>query len=402
VRRADERARRAVRTVRCPGGVSSGASFGRSLRALFLLAAALVAAPRSPAADAGPVDAIPRYEHIFLIIEENKSYTEIIGEQSIAPNINRLSKEYGTATRFYAEVHPSEANYVAMLGGDTFGIHDDDAYYCKPNSSDPFCPASGRADYVDHTVAGRSLVDQLEEHGLTWKAYMESIPAPGSGVARWPTEDKPVPGVPAELYAVKHNGFMTFKRVQDDPRRAEKVVGFDALERDLASGDLPNYAHIVPNQCNEMHGRDNGPSTPEDCRKSNVEGLIRRGDKVLGELVEKIMHSSAWSKSSNSAIVITFDENGKAERTSGPQGCCGYDPKSAANFGGGRIPTIVITNHGVRGVSDPTPYNHYSLLRTTESAFGIDEHLRNADRTSAGVVAMAPLFAVSRAPTASR
>jgi phosphatidylinositol-3-phosphatase len=346
--------------------------------------------------------AIPRYEHIFLIIEENKSYTEIVGDQSIAPNINRLAKQYGLATQFYAEVHPSEANYVAMLGGDTFGIHDDDAYYCTPKSSDPFCPASGRTDYVNHTVAERSLVDQLEEHGFTWKAYMESIPAPGSGAARWPTTDKPVPGVPPEAYAVKHNGFMTFKRVQDDPKRAAKIVGFDVLDRDLATGDLPNYAHIVPNQCNEMHGREESPSTPEDCRKSNVEGLIRRGDKIVGELVDKIMHSRVWSAPTNAAIVITFDENGKAERGGGPQGCCGYDPKSAANFGGGRIPTIVITNHGVGGVTDATPYNHYSLLRTTEMAFGIDEHLRNAGNTAAGVVDMAPLFAIRPAASAAQ
>jgi phospholipase C len=294
-----------------------------------------------------------------------------------------------------------------MLGGDTFGIHDDDAYYCKPKLNDPFCPASGRPDYVDHTVSERSLVDQLEEHQLTWKAYMESIPAPGSGAARWPTSDKPVPGIPAEVYAVKHNGFMTFKHVQADPRRADKIVGFDVLERDLASGDLPNYAHIVPNQCNEMHGRDDSPATPEDCRKSNVEGLIRRGDKIVGELVDKIMHSRVWSSPSNTAIVITFDENGKAERNAGPQGCCGYDPKSAANFGGGRIPTVVITNHGVRGVTDATPYNHYSLLRTTETAFGIEEHLHHAGNAAAGVVDMAALFAVTqplagRAPSASR
>ena len=96
------------------------------------------------------------------------------------------------------------------------------------------------------------------------------------------------------------------------------------------------------------------------------------------------MHSRVWSAPTNSAIVITFDENGKAERNAGPQGCCGYDPKSAANFGGGRIPTIVITNHGVRGVTDATPYNHYSLLRTTETAFGIEEHLRHAANTAAG------------------
>jgi len=342
----------------------------------------------------GQPAAIPRYEHIFLIIDENKSYSEIIGEHSIAPNINRLAAQYGQATQFYAEVHPSEGNYVAMLGGDTFGIHDDDAYYCKPQLHDKFCPKSGSANYADHTVTTASLVDQLESHGLTWKAYMESIPTAGSDAARWPTKDKPVEGVPTEAYAVKHNGFMTFKRVQDDPHRADKVVGFDVLQHDLASGKLPNYAHIVPNQCNDMHGRDKGTDVPEDCNKSNAGALIRRGDEVVGKLVEEIMHSAVWTAAGNVAIVITFDENGKAERNNSAQGCCGYDPQSPANFGGGRIPTIVITNHGVRGVKDATPYNHYSLLRTTETAFGIEEHLANAGNSQAGVIDMTPLFKV--------
>jgi hypothetical protein len=344
-----------------------------------------------------PQPAIPHYAHIFLIIEENKSYSEIIGDQSIAPNINRLAKEYGLATQFYAEVHPSEGNYVAMLGGDTFGIHDDDAYYCKPRLKDPWCGESNRPDYVDHSVTAPSLVDQLEAHGLTWKAYMESIPGPGSAAVRWPTLDQPVEGVAAEVYAVKHNGFMSFRHVQNDPRRSEKVVGFDVLERDLASGKMPSYAHIVPNQCNDMHGRDTGPYVPEDCRKSDSQGLIKRGDKLVGELVDKIMRSAVWKEAGNTAIVITFDENGKAERKAGPQGCCGFDPRSSANFGGGRIPTVVITNHGVRGVTDATPYNHYSLLRTTETAFGIEQHLANAANRDAGVVEMSPLFAVPAA-----
>jgi len=67
--------------------------------------------------------AIPKYDHIFVIIEENKSYDQIIGNPS-APIINQLAKTYNLASNFYAEVHPSEANYIAMLGGDTFGIHD--------------------------------------------------------------------------------------------------------------------------------------------------------------------------------------------------------------------------------------------------------------------------------------
>src|ERR1700723_914160 len=144
-----------------------------------------------------------------------------------------------------------------------------------------------------------------------------------------------------------------------------------------------------------MHGRGHTPAPPEDCRSSNVEGLIRRGDKIVGELVDKIMHSRIWSLPANSAIVITVDENGKAERSTGAQGCCGHDPGSAANFGGGRIPTIVITNHGPRKVVDATPYNHYSLLRTTEAAFGISEYLRHANEQRQGVVTMTALFAAA-------
>jgi hypothetical protein len=337
---------------------------------------------------------MPRYSHIFVIVEENKGYAQILGPSSLAPNIQRLAHSYGLASEFYAEVHPSEANYIAMLGGDTFGIHDDDAFYCKPGMRDAWCPKSGRADYVDHTVRAASLMDQLQARHLSWKAYMEGIPEPGSLAVRWPSKQQPVAGVPPELYAVKHNGFMSFEAVQRDPRRAEHIVGFDQLYRDLASGQMPNYAHIVPNQCNDMHGRDSGPDVPPDCRKGNLKGLITRGDRVLGELVQRIMGSPVWAAAGNVAIVITFDENEKDERTTGDQGCCGYVPGSAANSGGGRIATVIVTNHGPRGIIDSRPYNHYSLLRTTEAAFGIDDYLGHAAEQQAGVYTMTPLFAV--------
>jgi len=350
-------------------------------------------APRA-AADAAAVP-MPRYSHIFVIVEENKGYAQIIGPAAVAPNMQRLARSYGLASEFYAEVHPSEGNYLAMLGGDTFGIHDDDAFYCKPGMHDRWCPKSARAGYVDHTVRAPSLMDQLQARHLSWKGYMESIPEPGSLVARWPNAQQPAAGLPQELYAVKHNGFMSFEKVQQDPQRAEHIVGFDQLYRDLASGQLPNYAHIVPNQCNDMHGRKDGPDVPPDCRGDNVAGLIARGDRVLGELVRRIMDSRVWNAEDNVAIVITFDENEKEERTGGDQGCCGYQPDSAANFGGGRIPTVIVTNHGPRGIVDPRPYNHYSLLRTTEAAFGIDHYLGHAADEQAGVYTMTPLFAVA-------
>jgi len=365
------------------------------LALLPALAAAGAAGEATPAS--GPrAAALPRYAHILVIVAENKSYDLIIGPHTAAPNLNRLAHQYGLASQFFAETHPSEGNYVAMLGGDTFGIHDDDAFYCKPGMHDHWCQKAAESGYVNHTLSAPSLMDQLQARGLTWKAYMESLPEPGSLAVRWPTAEAPAAGVPNQLYAAKHNGFMNFLRVQQDPARASKIVDFKVLDRDIDSGQLPNYAHIVPNQCDDMHGRDPGANVPTDCRKGDPRSLITRGDRVIGALVQRIMASRLWDAADNTAIVITFDENDKDERRGPDQGCCDNDPRSVANAGGGHIPTIVITNHGPHGVVDATPYNHYSLLRTTEAAFGVSEYVGHAADESGGVVVMVPLFAVSR------
>ena len=340
-------------------------------------------------------DRLPRYDHILVIIAENRGFQEIIGNAT-APKLNRLAATYGLATEFFAEAHPSEGNYVAMLGGDTFGIHDDDAWYCKSGVADRHCPSATTIQpYVDHTVTARSLVDQLAERHLSWKGYFENIPAPGAKAVFFPDEQSPAAEMPNFLYASKHNGFINFRTVQDDPALARKLVGFDALIDDLASDQLPSYAHIVPNQCNDMHGLGE-TNIPADCFYRNKHELIARGDEMIGDLVGKIQASPAWSGRGNSAIVVTWDEDGDegsdGSAPRGPQGCCGFDPKSSANFGGGHIPTLVITNHGPRHVTDNTPYNHYSLLRTTEEVFGIDEYLGHANDAAAGVRSMTRLF----------
>ncbi len=319
---------------------------------------------------------VPKYEHIFVIIEENKAYDQIIDSPN-APIINQLAKTYGLAANFYGVVHPSEGNYVAMLGGSTFGIHDDDAFYCQPGSSERFCSNSKQKDYANHTISDRSLLDQLEQKGLTWKGYFESIPTPGS-------KEVVSPNTLQALYAAKHNGFINFKKVQDDPNISKKIVGFDQFTADLKSGDVPNYSHIVLNQCHEMHGLPECFDTPN---------LIKTGDTWIGNIVNQITSSSLWNASGNNAIIITWDEDNNPPRKTSTQGCCGFDPNSHANFGGGHIPTVVITNHGPRGVVDNTPYNHYSLLRTTEDAFEIKEYLNEAGGADKGVKSMTPLFA---------
>ncbi|HEX3885851.1 MAG TPA: alkaline phosphatase family protein [Phenylobacterium sp.] len=359
------------------------------LRAAVAILAGLtgLVAASGPTLTAAAPKPLPRYAHVFVILEENKNYEQVLST-AFAPNIAGLAARYGDATQFWGEVHPSEANYVALLGGDTLGIHDDDAFYCKPgDQADPACGGAGRPGYTDHTSRERHIGDQLEAAGMTWKGYYEDLPEPGSLAVTAGTVATAKGPRRVALYASKHSGFLNFASVQHHPRRADLIVDFKQLDRDIAADALPNFALIVPNQCNEMHGL-GGEGVDPDCQSGATTGLIARGDRVVGELVKRLQATKAWRARENMAIVITFDEGAGGSRG----GCCGVTPNAASNYGGGHIPTVVITNHGPHGAKDATPYNHYSLLRTFEDVFGLKEHLRYAGDTADGVVPMTPLF----------
>jgi hypothetical protein len=348
---------------------------------------ALVAALLAGSAAAGTAPArdraVPHYDHIIVIVEENTGYRTVL-ERGWAPNLMRLAQQYGSATRMYAETHPSEGNYVALLGGDTFGIRDDDAWYCVPGSDRPYCHGTGAAGYPAHLIEGPNLATELRAKGLAWRAYLEDIPERGSlAIASLGTANA-APG----LYAAKHTGFTNFASVHRDADLARELVGFDVLDADLRAGSLPAFALVVPNQCNEMHGI-GARNAPADCAGGD-EALVRRGDAHAADLVAAIQSSPIWTApNATTAIVITWDEDGK-EFPDNPKSCCVVD---AHNPGGGHIPTIVIANHGPRGVTDATPYNHYSLLRTIEDALRLGGHVRHAG--DASVLPMTPLFAVS-------
>ena len=207
---------------------SASSSDLRRVAALALAAGALVFGGAARAADAA-VEGVPRYAHVFVILEENKDYEQIL-DPATAPRIAGLAARYGDASRFFAEVHPSEANYVALVGGDTFGIHDDDAYYCTAGSTRLLCDHANEPAYVDHTVRAPHLGAQLASAGLSWKGYYENLPEPGSTAvtASDPAFDNGTRKT--ALYASKHSGFMNFADVQSDPARAQRIVGFDQLK----------------------------------------------------------------------------------------------------------------------------------------------------------------------------
>ena len=291
---------------------------------------------------------VPRYDHVFLLIMENEGYNQVIGNQN-APIINALARSYGLATSYRGVADPSEPNYVAMLGGDFFGINSDDPYW-----------------FPGHTVSAANLMSQLEGVGKTWRGYFQSMPYPGYRGYCYPDKCNGIPDADTQ-YVSKHNGIVNFANLQTSTELA-KMFPFTQLAADLAAGTVPDFSYIVPNECHDMHG------APPWCVDSDNTGtvqqgwLIAQGDKFVGSVVNMITSSSIW-ETGNNAIVVTFDEG---------------------NIATSQVATIVIANHGVRGVTDNTSYDHYSLLASLQETFGLGCLVNSCSAT-----AMGPLFAIT-------
>jgi phosphatidylinositol-3-phosphatase len=240
--------------------------------------------------------------HVVVIVMENKEYKDIVGSPK-APYVNELLRSAALATASYGVTHPSLPNYLALTGGDTFGIHSD----CR-----------------ECHVKASNLVDQLERARISWKAYMEAMPAPcfrGDSGA----------------YVKNHNPFMYYDDIAADPSRCAKVVPFEQLRADYRTGHLPTFVWITPDLCHDTH----------DCS-------VAGGDRWLSGVVPALVRALG----PNGMLFLTWDEG------TSDKGCCRIAR-------GGRIATIVAGPTTRAGARSAVPYDHYSLLRTVEESLGL-------------------------------
>src|SRR5580704_4111155 len=215
------------------------------------------------------------FDHVFIIMMENTGYDTLIGNPN-APFINFAAATTGVASNYYGVAHPSQPNYVAATSGALNGVVDDN----------------------DITIDVPNIVDQLEARGKSWKAYMQSY-----SLCTTPLDHS----CGNQLYERKHNPFISYQDVQSNPARVANIVDFSQFATDLASGNVPDYTWISPDQCHDMHGR-GGTNIPNDpCDFSQIQALIAAGDSFLLNTVNAIMNSSAWT--GNSVIFITWDES---------------------------------------------------------------------------------------------
>jgi len=203
-----------------------------------------------------------QFGHVFVVTEENTDYSSVIGSSSM-PYLNGLAQQYGLATQYYANTHPSIGNYFMLATGQI--ITNDDNFSTVQNVP--------------------NIVRSLLAAGKTWKSYAEDIP------------NACYLGGDTGNYARKHNVFPLLSDVANDPVQACNNVPFTQFATDLANGTLPHFSNIVPNLCNDAH--DCGLSTADTWLKNNIDPLIK---------------SATFQQ--DGLLIIVFDEAG-SDNTNG-------------------------------------------------------------------------------------
>lgn len=277
---------------------------------------------------------LKNFQHVFVIMMENTSYTSLIGNPN-APWINSAAATYGLATNYYGVSHPSQPNYIAATSGSTNGVTSDN----------------------NTTLNVPNIVDQLEAHGKTWKAYMQSLSLCSGNLLASSCGN--------QLYERKHDPFISYQDVQSNPARTANIVDFSQFATDLANNAVPDFSWISPDQCNDMHGR--GGPTSDPCNFANVQQLIATGDAFLKATVGEIMNSRAWN--GNSVIFITWDESDFTG--TGPAGFGDTSGCCDANPGGGHVVMLTISQSDHSARTSNVAYNHYSMLATIEGGWNL-------------------------------
>jgi len=288
---------------------------------------------------------LPVYDHIVIVVEENKDYEEIIGNSN-SPYINNVLKKEGASfTQMYGEEHYSQGNYFWMFSGDnqTVGFTDQ----VPSEESNPNYP-----------FKTPNLGEQLINKGLSFKGYAESLPKIGF------TGDKASAG----LYARKHVPWISFANVPNGTTVAKSSnLRFADFPSDPSQYDtLPTVAFVIPNLDNDMH---NGPITES----------IPAGDRWLQKNIDSYYQ---WAKDHNSLLILTFDENddkraylGLTNPSVDPQSCVGKgrDREYCVDLQN-RIVTIFAGAHIKPGdYPEGKGITHVNILRTLEAMYGLSK-----------------------------
>lgn len=275
---------------------------------LALLAMVTVLSPMWIAAQT-----LPRPDHIVIVVEENHSFGEIIGE-SETPYINSLVEDGALLTQFFAFHHPSQPNYFVLFSGDRQGVKKDECLEQHPLKT------------------ARSLGGQLVRNGLSFKGYAEGLPKVGFVQCR------------SGKYVRKHAPWISFA---DVPSLVS--LAFSEFPTDFEK--LPTVAMVIPDLDNDMH--DGLPGTRR-----------KKGDNWLRENLNSYVK---WAKTHNSLLIVTWDEDSDIRCSLPIHKKSDCDTKPPRN----RIATIFVGEMVKPGSTSDKQYTHVDLLRTLLEMYGL-------------------------------
>ena len=212
-------------------------------------------APR-PTPSPTPTGTVPHFGHVALVVEENSSYSEVIGSSEM-PYLNSLATQYGLATQYFANTHPSIGNYFMLTTGQI--VTNDDSF-------------TGRVD-VDN------IVRELLASGKSWKSYAESRYDP-------------------VLYAKRHDPLSYFSDVVDSTTQTQNLTLLSQFSSDLATNALPNFSFVVPNLLNDGHS-----------------GPLQLADGWLQDNIAPLIANPTFQQ--DGLLIIVFDEAATTDATHG-------------------------------------------------------------------------------------
>ena len=259
-----------------------------------------------------PTSSVPGYSHVFTIMMENTDYNEVVNNPTDTPYLHTLMSEGATMSNYHGVYHPSDENYMAIAGGDTFATG---ATYW-PNIKDP----------------NKNIGDELVSKGETWKAYEQGMGTPCNTTTKYDS-----------YYEPDDAPFINFTDVSGNSAYCQAHL-FDTsqLTTDLASASTtPNFSWIAADDYNDGEASGNGSATS-----------LQVQDSWIKQTVAPILTSPAWT-TQKSLLVITWDE----------------DETEPDNH----VATIVLGSQGTvpAGTVSNSRYDHYSTGRTIEQALGI-------------------------------
>lgn len=271
----------------------------------------------------------PTWDHIVVVIEENKALTQVLGSGQ-APYLDSLAAGGVSLTNMYGITHPSQPNYLQLFSGSNQGVtNNNDTSSITPFST----PNLGAAVFAA---------------GKTFAGYSENLPSVG------------YTGFDASggLYARRHNPWVQWQS-SDAPsnNHLSPLVNLPFTAFPSSFSSLPNVSFVVPNNANNMH-----------------DGTITAGDNWLQS---NLSAYATWAQNNNSLLIVTFDEDNSASRNRIPTVLYG------ANVNAGTQLDETYTLHNLlRTIEDSVGTTHSGAaadVRSIVGAFTTDPVFQTAE-----------------------